>query len=75
MRVNKPQALMYIFEALITLGNIQKKDELNELEISDLTFKRYMQEIRAYIYNFNKDYELVYDYASQNYYLKKLGSI
>lgn len=70
MQVNKTQSLLYIFDTLITKGGIKKADVINELEISDLKFKRYIQELRAYIYNFDKGYDLVYEEKSQEYILK-----
>ena len=71
MRVNKAQGLLYIFDTLLEKGHLEKEDIINQIEISDLTFKRYMQELRAYIYNFNKHYEIVYSRSLQKYILKK----
>ena len=70
MRVNKSQSLLFIFETLLTKGSITKQEITNQLEISDLSFKRYIQELRAYIYNFSKDYELIYDRSLDKYLLK-----
>ena len=72
MKVNKAQALMYLLSALITNKNINKEDIKNKLEISDLTFRRYMQEIRAYLINFELPYELKYLKSEEVYYLKDL---
>lgn len=60
MKVNKTQALMYLLNVLITNKQISKEYIKNKLEISDLTFRRYMQEIRAYLINFELPYELKY---------------
>lgn len=60
MKVNKTQALMYLLNVLITNKQISKENIKNKLEISDLTFRRYMQEIRAYLINFELPYELKY---------------
>ena len=60
MKVNKTQALMYLLSVLITNKQISREDIKNKLEISDLTFRRYMQEIRAYLINFELPYELKY---------------
>ena len=60
MKVNKTQALMYLLIVLITNKQISKENIKNKLEISDLTFRRYMQEIRAYLINFELPYELKY---------------
>ena len=60
MKVNKTQALMYLLSVLLTNKQISKEFIKNKLEISDLTFRRYMQEIRAYLINFELPYELKY---------------
>ena len=70
MKVNKTQSLLFIFNMLLEKGFVEKNDIISLLEISDITFKRYMQELRAYIANFNKQYELVYSRSNQKYYLK-----
>lgn len=72
MKVNKAQALMYLLSVLITNKQISKEDIKNKLEISDLTFRRYMQEIRAYLINFELPYELKYLKSEEVYYLKDL---
>ena len=72
MRVNKTQALLYIFELLLSEGSIKKEDIMQQIEISSLTFKRYMQEIRAYAFNFYKKYELIYSRKDSRYILKKI---
>ena len=72
MKVNKAQALMYLLSLLITNKQISKEDIKNKLEISDLTFRRYMQEIRAYLINFELPYELKYLKSEEIYYLKEL---
>lgn len=63
---------MYLLSVLITNKQISKEDIKNKLEISDLTFRRYMQEIRAYLINFELPYELKYLKSEEVYYLKDL---
>ena len=60
---------------LKSTGFINKEDIIEQLEISNLTFKRYMQELRAFIYNFNTQYELIYVRSENKYYLKNELSI
>ena len=45
---------------LLEKGYIKKEDIESALEISDLTFRRYMQELRAYFDNFSLPHKLVY---------------
>ena len=60
MKVNKTQALLYIYSLLIKEKKIVKSNIMSKLEISDLTFVRYIQELRAYFYNFFTWYEIIY---------------
>ena len=71
MKVNKTQGVLFIFNMLIEQRSISKREVMSVLEISDITFKRYMQELRAYIDNFGKDYQLIYIRSEDQYYLKK----
>lgn len=69
MKVMKGQGLLYIFDMLKNRGYVKKEDIINDLEISELSFWRYIQEIKAFIYNFNLPYELTYDRKNERYYL------
>lgn len=60
MKVNKTQALLFIYDCLLTKGQVNRYMIMSEISITLLTFHRYMQELRAYLLNFNKNYELVY---------------
>ena len=72
MEVNKTQALLYIFETLLSKRKITKNDVLNQITISDLTFRRYIQELRAYLLNFNEPYEIIYNRKNDEYYLEDI---
>lgn len=67
MKVYKSQGVLYIFDILIRKHTLTKNDIINELEITELTFWRYIQEIKAFIYNFNLPFELVYDRSNDTY--------
>ena len=67
MKVSKGQGLLYIFDVLISKRCLKKNDIIDELQITELTFWRYIQEIKAFIYNFNLPYELVYDRSKDVY--------
>jgi|GEM_PF-611681 len=71
MKVVKSQGLLYIFEMLKEKGSINKNEILSALEISELSFWRYIQEIKAFLYNFDMGYELVYDRRDEVYRLTK----
>lgn len=72
MKVRKVQALIYIFKILLEKGYIKKKDIQETISLQDVTFRRYIQEIRAYLVNFNEPYEITYIKTEDTYYLKKL---
>lgn len=69
MKVVKSQGLLYIFYVLIKRGYIFKEEILNNIDIKSLSFSRYIQEIKAFIYNFHLPYELVYKRENKTYVL------
>lgn len=71
MKVNKTQGVLFIFNKLTSDGYITKDIAVQELEINDLTFYRYIQEIRAYLYNFGNIYDLEFNKTDKRYYLRK----
>lgn len=71
MKVNKTQGVLYIFELLVEEGFIKKEDIMSELEIAEVSFWRYIQELEAFIINFNLPYEIYYDRKDDIYRLKK----
>lgn len=72
MKVNKTQGILFIYSILLKKNEITKKDIMNHLEINELTFYRYIQELRAFLCNFNCDIELVYEKKNNKYYLSDL---
>ena len=60
MKYTKSQALMYLITELFEHRFLYKSDCLNVLEIDDNRFHHYMQDIRAFLTNFNKRYENKY---------------
>ena len=71
MKASKSQGMMFILNMLITNGRIDKKTVIKTLGISNLTFRRYIQELRAFYFNFMDHEEVVYDKASNSYFLEK----
>ena len=69
MNTTKTQALMYIILKLLQNKEISKEDILNVISASDLKFRRYMQEVRAFFYNFNIPVALKYSRSQNKYYL------
>ena len=72
MSLRKSQSSLYIFQRLLEDGSIKRNEIISILSISDVTFRRYIQEIRAYLVNFNEPYEITYIKTEDTYYLTKL---
>ena len=72
MNVSKVQAIIFIFKTLFEQGYIKKNDIQQTIDISNVTFRRYIQELRAYLVNFNEPYELKYDKSEDKYLLIKI---
>lgn len=60
MKVNKTQALLYMYSLLMKKNYLTKQEVQSEIGINNLTFARYIQELRAFLCNFYIGYELVY---------------
>lgn len=73
MKVNKVQAIIYMFSLLQKSKKITKDEIRQKISISDVSFRRYIQEIRAYLINFNEPYELVYLKKDDAYLLKEIS--
>ena len=71
MKASKSQGMMFILNMLITTGYIKKDNVIDTLEISHLTFRRYIQELRAFYYNYMNNEEIIYDKEKNIYYLSK----
>ena len=73
MKVGKSQAIVFIYEQLLKNKTISKEDIQNVISISDVTFRRYIQELRAYLVNFNKELEIKFDKNKNKYFLAIRG--
>ena len=62
---------MLILKMLLEQGYVTKEEVMDQIDIADITFRKYMQEVRAFFSNFNIPYELKYSRAEQKYYLFK----
>lgn len=73
MKVNKVQAIIYMFSLLQKSKKITKDEVCQKILISDVSFRRYIQEIRAFLINFNEPYELIYLKKDDAYLLKEIS--
>lgn len=71
MKVNKSQATMLILKMLLENDYIIKDEVMSLLDINDLSFFRYIQEIKAFFYNFDTGLEIEYSRSENRYILLK----
>ena len=71
MKVNKTQAILFMLMTLFNKGKLSRIEVLQEIDISEQTFRRYIQELRAFLFNFNVEESLIYVRTEDRYYLKK----
>ena len=67
----KNVSILYIYDKLLNNRYLDKKEVQAELLINDLTFKRYIKDLREYFSFMRKDEEIYYDRESDIYWLKK----
>lgn len=67
----KNVSILYIYDKLLNNRYLDKKEVQAELLINDLTFKRYIKDLRDYFSFMRKDEEIYYDRDSDLYWLKK----
>jgi ribosomal protein S8 len=72
MKTNKAQGVLYILEVLQTYGYVEKWQIMSALSITELTFRRYICEIRCYFMNFEKREEILYERRTGRYIYKRL---
>lgn len=67
----KNVSILYFYDKLLNNRYLDKKEVQAELLINDLTFKRYIKDLREYFSFMRKDEEIYYDRESDLYWLKK----
>lgn len=67
MKASKTQIVLIMLDFLLCKGEFTKEEVINKVTISDLRFKRYVQELRAYLYNFRNQEDIVYDRRAKKY--------
>lgn len=60
MHYNKTQIVLFIYEQFIDKGIIQPDEIKNKFALEERTFLRYIAEVRAYLYNFYKGFDIDY---------------
>lgn len=67
----KNVSILYIYDKLLNNRYLDKKEVQAELLINDLTFRRYIKDLREYFSFMRKDEEIYYNRDSDLYWLKK----
>lgn len=73
MKTTKSQAVLYLYAMLQENGKIEKNEMMSTLSLNDLTFKRYISELRSYLVNFDRPEELLYVKRENHYVLVPLN--
>jgi hypothetical protein len=71
MKVTKTQAVLVLYDTLLHVGVVRKKEYLATIETSDISFKRYISELRCYFTTFSPIYDINYSRKEDAYYLVK----
>lgn len=74
METNKTQAVLFMYDVLLKDGHLNKADFLSKVDASDITFKRYVSELRCYFSNFSLPYDIHYSKRDGLYFLVKVKS-
>lgn len=69
MKVVKSQVLMYMHEQLLLKKKLNSLEIKEKFELSNKTFYRYIQEIKAYYSNVYKKERICYSRKNKTYYL------
>lgn len=75
MKVTKTQAVLALYDAFLANSVVRKKDFLTSVEISDISFKRYMSELRCYFANFSPELTITYSRKDDAYHLVKVNLV
>lgn len=71
MKTPKSQAILRLYTLLKAKGHIEKEPLVEELGIENITFNRYMADIKAYLAKYEPERVIVYSRRRHSYVLKK----
>ena len=70
MKVVKSQVILYMYERLLIMKELDPFEVKSKFELEDKTFYRYIQEIRSYYSNMYKNVMIVYCREKKRYFIK-----
>lgn len=73
MDIEKTQAVLFMYDLFLRDGRLIKDDFLSKVHVSDITFKRYVSELRCYFTNFSLPYDIRYSKKDGIYYLEHVN--
>jgi len=68
MKIVKTQVIMYMYEKLLLEGKLDPVEVKKIFELTNKTFYRYIQEIKAYCNNTFKNVEIIYSRSERKYF-------
>jgi predicted DNA-binding transcriptional regulator YafY len=71
VKARKSQALLWMYERLLEKGSLTKEEYFAFFEVSGITYKRYVAELRAYLSNFHPERILFYDRRHRRYVIER----
>lgn len=69
MKLVKTQICLFLYDELLNKGYISSDKVKKQFNLENKTFQRYINEIRAYLLNFYKGCEIIYNREQQKFYL------
>jgi|LAHS01.1.fsa_nt_gb hypothetical protein len=75
MKLSKAEAVLYLYDHFLENHVVIKEDTLFSIEITDLTFRRYMSEIRCYLQEFHPEMEIHYRKGEGVYLYRRISNV
>lgn len=69
MKVNKTQAILFMYQKFVEDGFLKKADYCNTTNITSLTFARYLSELKCFFSNFDVPKDIIYSRKNNEYYI------
>ena len=69
---SKVEVVLYIYDQLISGKSVNASQIMNEFNICDRTFRRYISEINSFLYNNYKNQEVVYNHTRNSYCMEEI---
>lgn len=73
MKLSKAEAVLYLYDHFIENHVVIKEETLKAIDVSDLTFRRYMSEIRCYLQEFHPEMEIHYRKGEGVYLFRRIS--